>query len=117
MEACKLLSDAIIKAAEKTKRRIIVIASSDFDHYESAEAAKRKDTQLHDAISRLDCKKFNELIDSLEDTTCGHGPITVAMMFAKSMHASKGIPTKYSNSGDETGDYSSVVAYSSIAFV
>lgn len=116
LEASRLLSGAILGAAEKKKRDIIVVASSDFNHYESGETAKRKDTQLHDAISKLDYERFNKLVHSLEDTTCGYGPITVATMFAKGMGASRGIILKYSNSGDQTGDYSSVVAYSSVAF-
>jgi hypothetical protein len=116
MEASKLLSGAILKAAEKARRNIAVVASSDFNHYESSEIAKGKDTQLHDAISKLDCERFNALVHSLDDTACGYGPITVAMMFAKGMKASKGMLLKYSNSGDQTGDYDGVVAYSSIAF-
>ena len=116
LEASKILSDAIIKAAERLKRGITIIASSDFDHYEPGETARKKDTQLHDAIKDLDCKRFNGLLHSLDDTACGHGPITVAMIFAKAMGAGKGIILKYSNSGDQTGDYASVVAYSSIAF-
>ena len=117
LEASRALSDAIINAAKSLDREIIIVASSDFNHYESRDDAKRKDTRLHDAISRLDYKRFNELVHSLEDTTCGYGPITVAMMLAKAMGANKGVLLKYSNSGDQTGDYSSVVAYSSIAFV
>jgi hypothetical protein len=117
LEASRLLSDAILVAVKKINRKIIVVASSDFNHYESGEAAKRKDTQLLDAASKLDYERFNSLIDSLQDSACGFGPITVAMMFAKGMGASRGVLLKYSNSGDQTGDYSSVVAYSSIAFV
>jgi AmmeMemoRadiSam system protein B len=117
IEASELLAELITRAAKKAKRRIIVIASSDFDHYEPGKTAKEKDTQLHGAISRLDCGRFNELLKTLDDTTCGHGPITSAMTFAKGMGASKGVLMNYSNSGDETGDYSGVVAYSSIAFV
>jgi AmmeMemoRadiSam system protein B len=117
LKASEILSSAILKAAEKVKRNITVVASSDFDHYESAEVARKKDTPLHEAISKLDHARFNGLVHSLEDTACGYGPITVAMLFAEGMHASKGTILKYSNSGDQTGDYSSVVAYSSIAFV
>ncbi len=116
-EASRILSDAIINAAKKLKRSITVIASSDFDHYEPSETAREKDAQLHNAMKRMDCEKFDSLLHSLNDTACGHGPITVAMVFAKEKGAGKGIILKYSNSGDQTGDYSSVVAYSSAVFV
>ena len=117
LRASELLSGAIISAANGLNRKIIIVASSDFNHYESAETARRKDTALFDAIKRLDAAAFNRLIGELDDSACGFGPITVAMLFAKQCGAKEGILLKYSNSGDVTGDYSSVVAYSSIALV
>ena len=117
IEASELLTDAIIKASEKLKRNITIIASSDFNHYESADIAKRKDSALLNKISILDYKNFNKLVYELNDSACGFGPITVAMLFAKHAGAKKGIVLRYSNSGESTGDYSSVVAYSSVAFI
>ncbi len=116
-EASEILSKSIEKAAEETKRRIIVVASSDFNHYESAEVAKKKDSKLLDTIKGIDHKNFNKLVYSLNDSICGFGPITVAMLFAKQAGAKTGIILRYGNSGETTGNYSSVVAYSSIAFV
>lgn len=116
-EASNILFGSIIKSVAELKRNAFIIASSDFNHYESAETANRKDSKLLDAAKILDCGRFNRLVCELGDSACGFGPITVAMMFAKHMKARKGIVLKYSNSGEQTGDYSSVVAYSSIAFV
>lgn len=116
LAASELLSDAIIKAAEILNRKVLVVASSDFNHYESAEVAKRKDSKLLEAVKTLDHKNFNRLVDEVHDTACGFGPITVAMLFAKDAGMKKGTILKYTNSGEETGDYSSVVAYCSIAF-
>jgi MEMO1 family protein len=116
-EASEILSKSIISAAEGLKRRIIVIASSDFNHYEPADVAKRKDSMLFDAIKNTDYRKFNRLVEEVNDSACGFGPITVAMLFARHSNAKNGLVLKYGNSGDATGDYSSVVAYSSIAFL
>jgi MEMO1 family protein len=117
IEASELLANAIIKASEDLDRKIVVLASSDFNHYESAETAKKKDTKLFGAVNDLNYKEFNKLVEEVQDTACGYGPITVSMIFAKHMGAQKGLVLKYNNSGDKTRDYSSVVAYSSIAFV
>jgi MEMO1 family protein len=117
LKSSELLSSAIIKAVESLKREVIVIASSDFNHYESAEISQEKDSRLLDAIASLDYKKFNRRVYEVKDSICGFGPITVAMLFAIHRGATNGIILNYTNSGGETGDYSSVVAYSAIALV
>ncbi len=117
LEACELLSDAIVKSVESLKRKAIIIASSDLDHYESAKVAERKDSALLEAAKTLDHERFRSLVYELEDSACGLGPITVAMIFAAHMGAKNGRVLRYTNSGESTGDYSSVVGYSSIAFL
>ncbi len=116
LHASKLVSDAISSAGKNLGRTIGVIASSDFDHYESAEEAQRKDMKLIGAIEKIDYMRLNILAKELDDSVCGIGPITVAMLFALEHSAKKGCMLKYSNSGEVTGDNSSVVAYSSILF-
>jgi len=115
-EASDALSRSIMKAAESLKRKVIVIASSDLNHYESAETAKRKDSVLLEAAKALDYRRFNRLVHEVGDSACGFGPMTVAMSFAKRSGAASGIVMKYCNSGDTNGDYGSVVAYPSISF-
>ena len=116
MRASRLISEAISDARKILGRDIGIIASSDFDHYESVEEAEKKDMQLIEAIEKMDYNRLNTLARELDDSACGIGPITVAMLFALEHNAKKGCMLKYSNSGDVTGDNSSVVAYSSIAF-
>ncbi len=113
----ELLADAILKASLATGRKIVVLASSDFDHYESADIAKSKDMELIDALKRMDHITFNRLVGTLGDSICGFGPITVAMLFAKGVGAHSGLALDYSNSGYSTKDHSSVVAYASVVFV
>ncbi|MGC8651973.1 MAG: AmmeMemoRadiSam system protein B [Candidatus Micrarchaeia archaeon] len=117
IEASMLLFGALQKTLNKLKRSITVIASSDLNHYESAETAAKKDSKLLKAMEEMDPVKLNKLIYELDISACGFGPITVAMMYAKSAGAKKGVILKYSNSGDQTGDYSSVVEYSATAFI
>ena len=117
MGAASELAAAIESASEKLHRRIIVLASSDFNHYEPASTAKEKDEKLISALERMDERAFYSAILKTGDSACGFGPITVAMLFAKHAGAKKGLLLDYSNSGDTTHDSSSVVAYASLAFV
>lgn len=116
LDYCRTLSSAILKGAEALGRKVVVIASSDFNHYESAKTAQQKDISAINELKGLKFEQFHRKIEELEDSACGYGPITVSAMFASWMGAKSGILLKYSNSGEITHDYQSVVAYSSIAF-
>ncbi|MEM3827435.1 MAG: MEMO1 family protein [Candidatus Micrarchaeaceae archaeon] len=116
-EASLLVSKSLLKTMEKLGRKITVIASSDFDHYESAKVAEGKDRKLIEALLKFDYREFYKQVYTLKDSACGFGPMATALLYAKGMGAAKGELLKYSNSGDVTGDYSSVVAYASLAFV
>jgi len=114
--ASKILSSAIIKAANATKKRIAVIASSDFNHYESADVARSKDLPAIKRLESLDYESFVDHLTRSRDSACGYGPITVATLFALHSGAKHAKLLRYANSGDVTKDYSSVVAYASIVF-
>ena len=116
IRASRLVSEAISNAEKNLGRNIGVIASSDFNHYESVEEARKKDMKLIGAIEKIDYMGLNILAKELDDSACGIGPITIAMLFALEHNAKKGCMLKYDNSGNVTGDNTSVVAYSSILF-
>ncbi|NHJ13366.1 MAG: AmmeMemoRadiSam system protein B [Candidatus Thorarchaeota archaeon] len=90
---------------------ILVIASSDFTHFESAETARKKDNQAMEYLEFMDAKGFIDFVRGHRVSICGVGPITTAMLFAKAQGATQFKLLKYTNSGEVTGDKSSVVAY------
>jgi MEMO1 family protein len=110
------LEKAVSRAANKLNRKVILIASSDFNHYESANAARKKDIPAIKELESLNAKGFHNSIERNDDSACGYGPITVAALFAKEQGIKSGKLLKYANSGEITGDYNSVVAYASIVF-
>jgi len=93
------------------QRDILVIASSDFTHFESADMARKKDNQAMEYLEFLDPGGFLEFVRKHRISICGAGPITTAMLFAKERGATRFNLLKYTSSGDVTGDNSSVVAY------
>ncbi len=116
MAASKLLADAIMESSQRLGRAVAIIASSDFNHYESEAMARKKDMPSIDALKSIDYGLFNRRLREAGDSACGYGPITVAAIFAKRNGASEGRLLKYATSGDVTGDNTSVVAYASIIF-
>ena len=95
----------------------LLIASSDFTHYEPNSEAHRKDGELIKAILALDVNKFYAILERLGVSACGYGAIATTMVAAKNLGATRGELLKYATSGDVTGDTSAVVGYSSIVFV
>ncbi|MHA1907562.1 MAG: AmmeMemoRadiSam system protein B [Candidatus Thorarchaeota archaeon] len=96
---------------------ILVMASSDFTHFESASSAKIKDNQAMEYLEYLDPDGFLGFVKDHRVSICGAGPIATALVFAKELGATSYRLFKYTTSGDVTGDNNSVVAYVSGAFI
>lgn len=103
--------------AEVAKQgRVLLIASSDFTHYEPNEEAHRKDGELIKTMLELDINKYYSVLRRLEVSACGYGAIASVMIAAKILGAKKGELLKYATSGDVAGNKDSVVGYGSILF-
>ncbi|MBU3901853.1 MAG: AmmeMemoRadiSam system protein B [Candidatus Thermoplasmatota archaeon] len=87
---------SIIKDVIKD-RDVVVIASSDFTHYEPKEVANRKDKMAIDAIINLDSKKLFEVVKQNNITMCGCGPV---MSMIEAVNGKKATLLKYATSGD-----------------
>jgi len=92
-----------------------VIASSDFSHYLPLEIANKKDGAALEQILKLDLPGFFQTLEEEDASVCGFGPIAVAMAAARELGMHPELIHK-SSSGDETGDYGSVVTYYAIGF-
>ena len=98
-------------------RKSVLVASSDLTHYEPASDASPKDSALLGAVADLDVGRFYSTLEDLSVTACGYGPVAAVMTAARQLGFSKGEVLKYADSGDVTGDKSSVVGYGSVRFV
>ncbi|MGD2065006.1 MAG: AmmeMemoRadiSam system protein B [Dehalococcoidia bacterium] len=105
---------AVGKAISRTGDNLIIIASSDFTHYEPHSVAVEKDGSIIEAIVDLDEEELYERCRNLDCTMCGYGPVASAIVAAKEMKAKKAGLLKYATSGDTSGEFSQVVGYSSI---
>lgn len=95
-------------------KNILIIASSDFTHYEPQEYAKNVDKQAIDAILEFNPKKLYDMIYQQNLTMCGPGPITVMLIACETLGAKKAELLKYATSGDVSGAYDKVVGYASL---
>ena len=102
-----------VAAALKGKNAVI-IASSDFSHYESQSMAGKKDHLALEAILNLEPERLEETVISHSITMCGPGPVMSMLTACKALGAKKARLLRYATSGDITGDHSQVVGYASV---
>ncbi len=111
LDVCRELSKAI---AETVKgKNVIVIASSDFTHYEPAAAAQEKDTRALSNIENIDGEGLLNTVEKYNITMCGPAPVATMLLAASILGANSSEILKYSTSGDITGDVQAVVGYGS----
>lgn len=114
VNTCQGLAQAIYDSVYGSKT--LIVGSSDLSHFHNYNKAIKLDGVVLQHLKEGDAAG---LLDSLSsDTTeaCGGGPMAVAMLVAKKLGASKAQVLKYANSGDVTGDKSSVVGYAAAIY-
>jgi len=109
------LSAALAKVVRG--RRVVLLASSDFTHYEPAAAARKKDTALIERMLEMDLDGFYSTLERLNVTACGFGAMATIMETAWSLGLRKAELLKYASSGDTSGDNLQVVGYGALRFV
>jgi len=103
------LGDAL--AAALNGRRALLVASTDLSHYHDAATAKKLDTVVIDCVSQLDADRLQHALDAQPDHACGGGPTVAVMRAARQLGARDAVVLDYADSGDVSGDKSSVVGY------
>ncbi|HEU65743.1 MAG TPA: AmmeMemoRadiSam system protein B [Chloroflexi bacterium] len=110
IETARIVGKAISQAGDN----LIIIASTDFTHYEPHSVAMEKDEAVIEAIVALDEEELYIRCESLDCTMCGYGPVASAIVAAKEMKAKRASLLKYATSGETCSDFSEVVGYGSI---
>ena len=120
---CFLMQD-LVSAVEVGKalatvlagKNAVVIASSDMTHREPQEIAEAKDMDALKAVTAMDERRFYGVLEREDVSACGYAPIAALIVAAKGLGAETADLLCYKNSGDTTGDYSSVVGYAAVSF-
>ena len=115
LEMAKDVGKAVAEIAKS--RNAMIVASSDFTHYEENSFAHSQDKALIEPILQMDVEKFYSVLMEKRVTACGYGAMASVMIACKNLGASKGELLSYTTSGDVMGDTSSVVGYGAIKFI
>ncbi len=105
------VANQIYTAIKNISDEILLIASSDLTHYEPDASARKKDSEIIEAIINLDEKNMLKKIDKFNISMCGAAPVAILISCLKKIKAVKSQIIMYQTSGDTSGDYNSVVGY------
>jgi AmmeMemoRadiSam system protein B len=112
--SCFALGNGIAEAIREFDADVLIVASSDMTHYESAKSARAKDEEALREIIALDPEGLLRVCRNMGITMCGVIPATVMLVAALKLGASRARLVKYATSGDVTGDMRQVVAYAAL---
>lgn len=112
VEFARRTGEAIANAL--SGKSAVIIASTDFTHYESGEEARRKDSQALQRILALDEEGLLDTVASQDISMCGSLPTAITITACKRLGAESTNQLAYRNSGDVTGDQSEVVGYAAV---
>jgi AmmeMemoRadiSam system protein B len=104
------LADVIVQHTE----RVLIIASSDMNHYESDAITRVKDHQAIERILTLDPHGLHEVVTQQNISMCGYGPTVAMLTAARQLGAKSAELVKYATSGDISGDRNMVVGYAGV---
>lgn len=111
VETSRELGTALSQAV--AGRDALIIASTDFSHYEPYSVAYRKDSVVAEAIMRMDPAGVEEAVERNGVSMCGPGPVMAALTAARGLGAKTTEKLCYATSGDTSGGRGEVVGYGS----
>jgi hypothetical protein len=114
-EVLSALGVVIGNTLAKQGERVLVIASSDMNHYESDSVTRVKDRRAIDQLLALDARGLYDVVKEGNISMCGYGPAVVMLTAARKLGATKAELVRYATSGDVSDDRDMVVGYAGIA--
>lgn len=109
------LGEALAQAIGE--ERVLLVASTDLSHFHRYDMAVRLDQLVLDYITAYDLAGLARTLAMQKAEACGGGPVMAVMVAAQKLGANRAELLKYMNSGDVTGDRSSVVGYAAVALL
>ncbi len=108
------LAMSIIQQCDPCKT--LIITSTDFSHFFSAQEAQKKDFRAIELIKKMSINLLQQEQEQETIQLCGLGPLLVMLTILDKWGVKNIDHLSYSHSGMVTGDDSSVVGYNSFRF-
>jgi MEMO1 family protein len=108
------LGHALAEVIDSEPEPILLIASSDMNHYESDEITRMKDGKAIDRILALEPLELYDTVRNENISMCGCGPTVAMLTAARALGTEHAELVRYATSGEVNGDLQEVVGYAGI---
>jgi AmmeMemoRadiSam system protein B len=116
-EVLAALGLVLAKSIAACAEPVLIVASSDMNHYESDDETRVKDALAIEQVLQLQPRGLYQTVRSQSISMCGVGPAVAMLTAVLKLGAHKAELIQYATSGDVSGDREHVVGYAGIAVV
>ena len=116
-EVLEQLGRALADVIAARNDSVLIVASSDMNHYESDAVTRVKDHRAIERILTLDPRGLFDVVTQQNISMCGFGPAVAMLTAARQLGAKSAELVKYATSGDISGDRDMVVGYAGVVVV
>jgi hypothetical protein len=113
-DACRELGSAIAGVIKGYDAEVLIVVSSDMNHYESDKRTRDKDKLAIERVLALDPDGLLRVTSQKRITMCGVIPAAIAINAAKLLGATGARLVDYDTSGTVSEDFEHVVGYAGI---
>jgi len=110
------VGEAIGRVLATSVEQILLLTTSDLNHYENDAVTRVKDRKAMDRILALDARSLYDTCRNEAISMCGLGPTVVMLTALQSLASTHAELVRYATSGEVSGDFGGVVGYSGMIF-
>jgi len=109
--ACARMGKAIAVAIKQWGKDVLIVVSSDMNHYEPEDVTRKKDALAIDEVLALEPARLLEVAARNDISMCGVIPAAIAITAARELGARNARLVSHTTSGETSGDFDAVVGY------
>jgi AmmeMemoRadiSam system protein B len=110
------VGEAVARVLMAAKEPVVLLATSDLNHYEDDATTRVKDAKAVEKLLALDARGLFDVCREEKISMCGLGPAVATITALRAMGVTRGELVRYATSADVSGDTSSVVGYAGVVW-
>jgi MEMO1 family protein len=113
-DTARALGEMLARLVTAAGEPVLLLASSDLNHYEPSGVSEKKDARALEAVQALDGEELLARCKRERISMCGRGPAAVVLAAAKALGGTRAEVVDYRHSGWVSGDNARVVGYAGV---